>query len=68
MRPDASVAREFGAVYVGAGSNMLKVKPLLTEMLYRSIPHGLRLHGAHWDEDPRLEGSYRGEASVLSHL
>jgi hypothetical protein len=61
MRPDANATREYGAVYVGAGSNMLKVKPLLAEMLYRSLPYGLRLHGAHWDRDPRLEQAYRGE-------
>lgn len=60
MRPDPTVAREYGAVYVGAGSNMLKVKPLLTEMLYRSLPHRLRLHGAHWGHDPRLEEAYKG--------
>jgi len=60
MRPDPSVLREYGAVYVGAGGNMLKVKPLLSEMLRRSIPHGLRLHGAHWDEESRLGEAYKG--------
>ena len=60
MRPDPSIAREYGAVYVGAGGSMLRVKPLLQEMLHRSVPFGLRLHGAHWGKDPRLEEAYRG--------
>ena len=61
MRPDPSVNRTYGAVYVGAGSNMLRVKPMLREMLYRSVPYGLRLHGAHWSEDPKLAESYKGK-------
>ena len=65
MRPDPSVPREYGAVYVGAGGNMLNVKPLLLEILHRSITYGLRLHGAHWDVDPLLAGSYKGNCFTL---
>lgn len=60
MKPDPSVRREYGAVYVGAGGNMLRVKPLLREMLSRSVSFGLRLHGSHWEQDELLGGAYQG--------
>jgi hypothetical protein len=48
MAPNASVARDWGAVYVGAGGQMLHEKPRLQSMLEAAVPHGLRLHGSGW--------------------
>ena len=60
MKPDLSMSRDYGAVYVGAGGGMVSYKYLLLDMLVESIPRGLLLYGSHWDEIPILADTWKG--------
>lgn len=52
--------REYGAVYIGAGGNMLEYKPRLYNLLVDAIPYGLRLHGSNWEHVPVLKDVWKG--------
>eukprot|EP01038_Epipyxis_sp_PR26KG_P010239 gene10239-13773_t len=54
MKPNNSIPRDWGAVYVGAGGNMLMYKPRLYETLVELIQFKLRLHGSSWKDVPIL--------------
>lgn len=43
MQLNSSIPKMWGAVYVGAGGNMLQYKPKLLNMLEGAVPYGLRL-------------------------
>lgn len=60
MRPDHFVARQYGAVYVGAGAGMLTMKPTLKQMLIDALPYGLLLHGTGWNDVDRLKDVWQG--------
>eukprot|EP00601_Ochromonadales_sp_CCMP2298_P026113 CAMPEP_0173283836 /NCGR_PEP_ID=MMETSP1143-20121109/7661_1 /TAXON_ID=483371 /ORGANISM="non described non described, Strain CCMP2298" /LENGTH=580 /DNA_ID=CAMNT_0014221691 /DNA_START=58 /DNA_END=1797 /DNA_ORIENTATION=+ len=60
MRPLPDVARSWGAVYVGAGGQMLQYKPDLHALLAAAVPYGLRLHGAAWEGVAVLGALSRG--------
>lgn len=49
MRPSSNSSKRYGAVYVGAGGDMLHYKPHLQSMLSEAIPYNLLLHGSHWE-------------------
>ena len=64
MAPNRSISREWGAVYIGAGGNMLEYKPKLYQLLVDAIPYKLRLHGSNWDHVPLLKDIWLGPLPV----
>lgn len=54
MKPNISVTKDFGAVYIGAGAFMLDEKPELYQMLLDASQYNLRLNGAGWEGVPQL--------------
>jgi hypothetical protein len=60
MQLNSSVPKKWGAVYVGAGGNMLQYKPKLLKMLEGAVPHGLRLHGTGWDSVKEISSVWLG--------
>ena len=60
MQHNTSLSRDWAAVYVGAGGNMLSYKPFLSTMLSAAIPFGLRLYGSHWEDVPDLRSVWGG--------
>ena len=64
MTPNNSIPRDWGAVYIGAGGNMLEYKPKLYQLLVDSIPFKLRLHGSNWEHVPLLRDIWQGTLPV----
>jgi len=60
MRPFANITRDYGAVYIGAGGNMLEYKPELYSLLVSAVQYGLRLHGNAWENVPVLRDVWQG--------
>jgi hypothetical protein len=60
LRPLKSVDQDCGAVYVGAGFQMITEKPELLKMLSDAIPYGLCLFGFGWESTPVFSQSWKG--------
>eukprot|EP01041_Mallomonas_annulata_P002062 gene2062-4029_t len=60
MAPNITVARNWTAVYVGAGGGMINYKPVLLGMLQAALPFGLLLYGSHWNEVESLRHVWQG--------
>lgn len=60
MRPIKNTTRNYGAVYVGAGGNMVHHKKRLLEMLENVKSYGLLLYGSSWDEVPSMKDIWKG--------
>lgn len=60
MRPFANITRDYGAIYIGAGGNMLEYKPELYNLLVSAVQYGLRLHGNAWENVPVLRDVWQG--------
>ena len=64
MAPNMTVLREWGAVYVGAGGNMLEYKPNLYRLLVDAMPFKLKLYGSNWGHVPLLRDIWLGPLPV----
>ena len=60
MKPNRSISRDWGTVFVGAGGGMLEHKPKLYQMLLDSLPYKLRLHGGSWEGVEVLRDFWQG--------
>eukprot|EP00597_Dinobryon_sp_UTEXLB2267_P000019 CAMPEP_0170056900 /NCGR_PEP_ID=MMETSP0019_2-20121128/120_1 /TAXON_ID=98059 /ORGANISM="Dinobryon sp., Strain UTEXLB2267" /LENGTH=698 /DNA_ID=CAMNT_0010261497 /DNA_START=351 /DNA_END=2443 /DNA_ORIENTATION=+ len=60
MKPNNTIEKKWGAVYVGAGGNMLEYKPKLYRLLLDTVPFGLRLQGSNWNHVPVLKDVWMG--------